>query len=257
MGYWFVKLKFISFDYFCMTEDRRNRFNEFMSIADGQYFESNDEMIDFMKKYADELISDEVFSAMRKVDRKEFLTDFKERSYLLRPLPIGCYQTCSAPYVVAVFNEALKLKPGEKVLEIGAGCGYHAATVGAQIGKGEVHSFDIIEELAELARRNIENARKKVDMADIHVHFGDASEGFKDEADFDAIYMTSAAPPNYDVKILLKQLKIGGRLVVPFTENSYGGRVFLFEANKDNPKVECIADMGFVPLIGKRGWKIT
>jgi protein-L-isoaspartate(D-aspartate) O-methyltransferase len=236
------------------SSERREKFNGFMSSVDEHTFGSNEKMIDFMKKYGNGLIRDDVFSAMKKIDRAEFIQS--QSPYELEPVPIGYGQTCSAPYVVAIFNEVLNLKPDERVLEIGSGCGYHASTVATQMGRGEIHSFEIIEELSKLAEKNIKRVKSKVDMADVHVHFGDASEGFKDGDDFDAIYMASSAPAGYDVEILLKQLKNKGRLVIPLKEHWGGGRVFLFEASKESPEVECIADMAFVPLIGKKGFEV-
>jgi protein-L-isoaspartate(D-aspartate) O-methyltransferase len=239
--------------------ERREKFNAFMMSVDGHISGSNEEMIDFMKNYGNGLIREDVFSAMKKIDRAKFLPYplLSSRSpYELNPAPIGHGQTCSAPYVVAVFNEVLNLKPDERVLEIGSGCGYHASTVAAQMGKGEVHSFEIIEDLAKLAEKNIDKVKKTVDMADVHIHFGDASEGFKGVDDFDVIYMASSAPDDYAVGILLKQLRNNGRLVIPLEEHWGGGRVFLFEVNKESPKVECIADMAFVSLTGKKGFEI-
>jgi protein-L-isoaspartate(D-aspartate) O-methyltransferase len=192
----------------------------------------------------------EVISAMMRVPRHLFVPKGIIRyAYHDSPQQIGSGQTISAPHMVGIMAETLDLKPGQRVLEIGGGCGYHAAVV-AEIVKpqGHVYSVELIEVLAKFARENIEKCHLE-DMVTI-VH-GDGGLGLPDHAPYDRIYVTAASPEVPPP--LLEQLKDRGKLLVPS-----GGRHFqtLLSWEKRGKKI-IRKDYGgcvFVPLRGKYGF---
>lgn len=189
-----------------------------------------------------------VLDAMRRVPRHEFVPEvFREEAYSDRALPIGNSQTISQPYMVALSLEALALKGGEKVLEIGAGSGYVTALL-AELA-GTVRAIERIPELTEVARERLE----KLGYANFLLRTADGTYGWPDEAPFDAIIAAAAAPDLPDP--WLEQLAPGGRLVVPVGGES--GQVLLryekdIEGNLSEPKqmTGCV----FVKLIGRFGW---
>ncbi len=149
-----------------------------------------------------------VLEAMRKVPRHRFVpADLASRAYEDNPLPIGWGQTISQPYIVALMTELLDLEPGDKVLEVGSGSGYQAAVL-AEIA-GAVFTIEIVPELAEVARRNLEACGH----GDVRVRAGDGYRGWPEEAPFQAIIVTAA--PDHVPQPLLEQLDEGGRLVIP------------------------------------------
>ncbi|MEM2227256.1 MAG: protein-L-isoaspartate(D-aspartate) O-methyltransferase, partial [Candidatus Bathyarchaeia archaeon] len=159
----------------------------------------------------------EVMEAMLAVPREEFIPEeLKDEAYIDCPLPIGYGKTISAPHMVAIMNEALELKPGLKVLEVGAGSGYHAATIAEIIApkkvdapKGHVYTIEIIPELAEFAEKNL----KKLNYSKyVTVIVGDGSIGYLKEAPYDRILVTAAASKIPEP--LIEQLKNGGILVI-------------------------------------------
>lgn len=148
--------------------------------------------------------------AMLAVPRHVFVPkELREAAYEDRPLPIGFGQTVSAPHMVAMMTTALQLSPGEKVLEIGTGVGYHAAIVKQMVGDaGKVDSVEFLPELVELARKNLKAAKIKVE-----VHEGDGAKGWPEGAPYDAVYVTCAIPEIPDA--LVDQLKDGGHFIGP------------------------------------------
>jgi protein-L-isoaspartate(D-aspartate) O-methyltransferase len=153
--------------------------------------------------------------------------------------------------MVAIMNEALELRIGNKVLEVGAGSGYHAATVAEQIGpQGHVYTVELVPELVRIARSNLERAgySDRVTLVE-----GDGSVGYPDRAPYDRIVVTAAAP-----KIpqpLVSQLRPGGILIIPV-----GGRLSpqeLIKVRKDEKgRIEraSLGGVAFVRLIGKEGF---
>lgn len=153
---------------------------------------------------------EDVLDAIRTVPRHEFIPeDARERAYVDMPLPIGEGQTVSAPHIVADMADLLDLDSGEDVLEIGAGCGYHAAVTAELVGAEHVYSVEYEESLAETARENLAAAG----YGDVSVRHGDGREGWPEHAPYDAIYLTCAAPEFPDP--LVEQLREGGRLLGP------------------------------------------
>lgn len=153
-----------------------------------------------------------VLEAMRKVPRHDYAGEADLASaYGDYPLPIGCEQTISQPYIVAYMTEALELTGAEKVLEVGTGCGYQTAVL-AEAAK-RVFTVEINGRLSSGAAEKLlgdgyDNISFKV---------GDGREGWAEEAPFDGIVVT-AAPPRLPEK-LMDQLKVGGRLIIPLGEH--------------------------------------
>ena len=190
----------------------------------------------------------EVEKAFLKVPREKFVPNYlKNQAYIDTPLQIGRGQTISAPHMVAIMAEKLDLKIGLKILEIGAGSGYHAAIVATIIGeKSTVYSIERFSDLAENAKNNLKNANIK----NVKVIVGDGSIGYSQKTPYDRIYLTCAAPdiPNP----LIKQLNDPGKIMVPV------GRLFcslkLLEKNKGKIIEKDLGGCAFVPLIGKHGY---
>ena len=149
-----------------------------------------------------------VLRAMGKVPRHRFVEEaLVGRAYGDYPLPIGEAQTISQPYMVALMTEALELSGHERVLEIGTGCGYQTAVLAELCGK--VFSIERLKGLADRAVRTLDS----LGYYNVLVRVGDGSLGWKEEAPFDAILVTAAAPVVPEA--LLDQLAASGRLVAP------------------------------------------
>ncbi len=204
------------------------------------------------------IITDKVKKAMLKVPRELFVTEeYRNLSYSDRPLPIGHGQTISAPSIVAYMTELLKAEVGHKVLEIGTGSGYQAAVLAEVVAPdkiqkkfwGHVFSVERIPELAKLAIRNLSKAGYSNRVT---VIVGDGTEGFKDEAPYDRIIVTAAAP---DIpEPLLDQLKPGGIMVIPIGSKWEQNLVVIEKEQGERVKIRRDIDVIFVPLIGKHGW---
>ena len=190
-----------------------------------------------------------VLAAMKAVRRELFVPeDLRDEAYDDSALPIGSGHTISQPYIVAFMIEALALRGGEKVLEIGAGSGYAAAVL-SKIAS-EVFTIERIGQLAERAAANLTSAG----CNNVHVRDADGTEGWGDEAPFDAILVSAGAP---DVpKSLMRQLKIGARMVVPVGSDPRSQKLTRIKRTDDEEyEREDIADVRFVRLIGKEGWE--
>lgn len=191
--------------------------------------------------------NERVLQAFRTIPRHLFVPEnYKADAYADHPLPIGNGQTISQPYIVALMTSNLKLTGNEKVLEIGTGSGYQTAIL-ANLVK-EVHSIERISQLSDLAERNL----RVLGMDNIYLHVGDGSLGWSDNAPYDRILITAAAPEIPE--IILEQLKDNGRIVGPV-----GGRwrqmleVWVKEKKRINK--EQILPVVFVPLRGAHGWQ--
>ncbi len=147
-------------------------------------------------------------AALRKVERHLFVPEASlAEAYDDHPLPIGQGQTISQPYIVAFMTEALRLQGGEKVLEVGTGSGYQAAVL-SEIAS-QVFSIEIVEPLAIEARQRLAS----LGYRNVSVRAGDGYAGWPEEAPFDGIMITAAAPSIPEP--LKRQLKDGGRLILP------------------------------------------
>jgi protein-L-isoaspartate(D-aspartate) O-methyltransferase len=191
-----------------------------------------------------EALDPRVLEAMAKVPRHELVPDeLRDVAYENRPLPIGHGQTISQPYIVAIMTDLLKFGPGQRALEIGTGSGYQAAILG-ELG-GEVYTIEIIDELGNQARRNLGS----LGYSNIEVRIGDGYYGWEEQAPFDVIVVTAAAshiPPP-----LIKQLKNGGRMVIPVGSRFMVQQLLLVEKDEAGKvTTRQILPVRFVPLTG-------
>lgn len=190
-----------------------------------------------------------VLDAMRQVPRDLFVSpELAHKAYEDRPLPIGAGQTISQPYIVARMIEALGLRGGEKVLEIGGGSGYAAAVLGRIAS--QVFTIERIPELAETARRNLDAA----DTRNVSVRCSDGTEGWPEEAPFDAILVSAGAPD--EPRALMDQMRIGARMVIPIGDSpTEQDLVCLRRTSDDVFERSTLTQVRFVPLIGRLGWE--
>jgi protein-L-isoaspartate(D-aspartate) O-methyltransferase len=194
--------------------------------------------------------SPEVESAMLAVPRELFIdTPMRTGAYWDRPLPIGSGQTISAPHMVAIMAEALMCQKGDKVLEIGSGSGYHAAVISHLVGPdGHVFSIERIPDLVSLARRNICEAG----ITNVTIIEGDGSLGDQENAPFDRIYYTCAAP---DVpERVMDQLAGNGILLGVVGPNGGVQRLIRYRKSEGRVVEEKLTHCVFVPLIGELGY---
>ena len=183
-----------------------------------------------------------VLAALRKVPRHLFVPEAERSSaYADHPLPIGEGQTISQPYIVAFMTEQLRLKGGEKVLEIGTGSGYQAAGL-AEIG-GEVYTIEIVEPLATRAAALLE----QLGYQNIHVKSGDGYQGWPEHAPFDAIMVTAA--PDHVPQPLVDQLKVGGRMILPVGDWFQDLRVVV--KTEQGVLQQDVLPVRFVPMTGE------
>jgi protein-L-isoaspartate(D-aspartate) O-methyltransferase len=186
-----------------------------------------------------------VLKAMQVVPRHAFMPASQRRyAYADRPLPIEHGQTISQPYIVAFMTDALKLKPGSKVLEIGTGSGYQAA-VCAEIAR-EVYTIEIVEGLAKTAKERL----KKLGYKNVFVKAGDGFFGWPDKGPFDAIIGTAAAKRIPEP--LLEQLKPGGRMIIP-TGSTWGFQYLVLITKDAKGKIHKskVMPVRFVPMTGE------
>jgi protein-L-isoaspartate(D-aspartate) O-methyltransferase len=190
-------------------------------------------------------ISDKrVLSAMEKIRRERFVdSSLVRRAYDDNPLPIDEGQTISQPYVVALMTEALKLKQTDKVLEIGTGSGYQAAVL-AEIAS-QVYTIEIRKKLADRSEKLL----KELGYKNIKVKYADGYFGWEEHAPFDAIIVTAAA--NHIPAPLIKQLKEGGRLIIPLGSTVYTQTLTLATKRKGELDVEQMGGVAFVPMTGE------
>ena len=193
--------------------------------------------------------SELVLEAMRSVPRESFLpTPLHEFAYEDAPLPIAEGQTISQPYIVAFMTEALALRGGEKVLEIGTGSGYAAAVL-SEIA-ADVYTVERHGPLAEKAAATLAD----LGYDNVHVLHADGTRGWPEHAPFDAIIVAAGGPTVPES--LKRQLKIGGRLVIPVgTDQRAQELVRVTRIAPDEYRSEDLADVRFVPLLGEEGWR--
>lgn len=189
-----------------------------------------------------EIRDQKVLSAIGKVPRHRFVPAAQvNEAYGNYPLPIGQGQTISQPFIVAYMTEALKLREGDKVLEVGTGSGYQAAIL-SELG-ARVYSLEILEELSQRAGRILSELGYHVAL-----RVGDGWDGWAEEAPFDAIIITAA--PREIPPPIVSQLREGGRLSVPLGPE--GNQVLYTYVKRDGKLVELAKlDVRFVPMTGK------
>jgi protein-L-isoaspartate(D-aspartate) O-methyltransferase len=189
-------------------------------------------------------IKDErVLGAMGKVPREEFVPPAsRDASYEDGPLPIGYDQTISQPYIVAFMTEQLRLKPSDRVLEIGTGSGYQAAILAELVS--EIYSIEIVEPLA----KNAEATLQRLGYKNVRLKIGDGYKGWPDAAPFDAIIVTCA--PDKVPQPLIDQLKDGGRVIIPVGER-FAQQLYLLEKKNGQIKESVTLPVRFVPMAGE------
>ena len=210
-----------------------------------EYKEERKRMVNLLRRRG---ISTEVLEAMNRVKRHLFVPpELRDQAYGDYPLPIGGGQTISAPHMVAMMCDYLKLEKGDKVLEIGAGSGYHAAVIAELIGtEGRVYTVERLPLLVDFSTRNLRDAGYK----NVVVVSGDGTLGLPEHAPFDKICVTCAAPSVPPP--LLEQLKIGGKMVIPI--GRYIQELYLVE-KKNGIEKQSKCEVAFVPLIGRFGFR--
>ena len=211
-----------------------------------RFEEARQRMVD--QQLAPRGISDErVLQVMREVPRHRFVPpDLQNAAYNDNPLPIGCNQTISQPYIVAYMTEKLQLEPGDRVLEIGTGSGYQAAVL-SRLAE-QVYTIERIEELA----RRAQQALKDLGYENIQFRMGDGSCGWAEAAPYDAIIVTAAAPEIPPP--LIDQLADGASLVAPVGPAGYQDLVRLIKRG-GRTHSEHLTPVAFVPLVGEHGWQ--
>ncbi len=148
--------------------------------------------------------------ALRTVPREQFIPEHnRENAYRDRPQPIGDGQTISAPHMVGKMVDLLELETGDRVLEIGTGCGYHAAVVAEVVGAENVYSVEVSPHLAEETRERLDD----LGYGDISIRVGDGREGWAAHSPFDASYLTCAVPEIPTP--ILEQVRHDGYVVAP------------------------------------------
>ena len=188
-----------------------------------------------------------VLDAMGKVPRHLFVEEaLRSRAYGDYPLPIGEKQTISQPYMVALMTESLELKGNEKVLEIGTGSGYQSAVLAELCDK--VYSVERIKSLAVRARKQLD----LLGYMNVAIKIFDGTYGWLEHAPYDAIIVTAGAP---DIpKIIVDQLSVGGRMVIPIGDE-FSQTLVKVEKKKYGITTTNICGCVFVKLVGNHGWK--
>jgi len=183
-----------------------------------EFERAREEMVEGLAARED--LGQRTLEAMRVVPRHEFVPAARrDAAYADRPLPIGEGQTISAPHMVAIMTDELDLNPGERILEIGTGRGYHAAVTAEIVGPGNVYSVEYEPDLAEAARGTL------ADLGyDVAVRQGDGHEGWPEHAPYDAAYLTCAADDFPDA--VIEQVRNGGRLLGPLGGRGHQTLVF-------------------------------
>jgi protein-L-isoaspartate(D-aspartate) O-methyltransferase len=188
-----------------------------------------------------------VLNAMSKVPREMFVPqEARQYAYDDRPLFIGYGQTISQPYIVAMMTQALNLNKKDKVLEVGTGSGYQAAILARLAGR--VVTTERVPELAKTAKETL----KELGYKNVEVYRAGDELGWQREAPYDAIIVTAAAPRIPEG--LLRQLKTGGRLVIP-VGSIYEQQLCQVFRKETGNVVKNLGGCRFVPLIGREAWK--
>lgn len=184
-----------------------------------------------------------VLDALRQVPRHLFIPEnVRDQAYEDHPLPIGEGQTISQPYIVALMTQLADLGPDDKVLEIGTGSGYQAAVL-SRLAR-EVYSIEILEPLGRRAAGTLQ----RLGYDNVHVRVGDGYGGWPEEAPFDAILVTAAAPDQAPPP-LEEQLKVGGRMVIPVGQ--YFQDLVVLTRTPTGKIRRSVIGVRFVPMTGE------
>lgn len=191
--------------------------------------------------------SNEVLKAIESIDRTIFLPEgFKHLGVLDESIAVGNNSTTSQPSLLAFMFDKLKIKPGDKVLEIGTGVGYAAALASSLCGEsGRVTTVEVVPELVIKARKNLKG------FTNISVMESDGSIGYKKNAPYDVIFLSAGIGPDFDCTPLLEQLSPQGKLMVP----RRFGELYIFNKQRGLEPIETYFSVNFVPLTGSNsGW---
>ncbi|MFC4406434.1 protein-L-isoaspartate(D-aspartate) O-methyltransferase [Haloarchaeobius iranensis] len=170
---------------------------------------ARESLVDRLDRRSD-IERESTLDAVRAVPRHEFVPESRRsEAYADRPLPIGDGATISAPHMVAIMVDALDLSTGDRVLEVGTGCGYHAAVTAEVVGAENVFSVEYSERLASEARERLD----RLGYGAIGIRTGDGREGWPEHAPYDAAYLTCAAPGFPDA--VVEQVRPGGVVLAP------------------------------------------
>jgi protein-L-isoaspartate(D-aspartate) O-methyltransferase len=191
----------------------------------------------------------DILDAFRAVPREKFISEeYVHLAYGDHPLPIEANQTISQPYIVALMIQAAAIKPGDIVLEVGAGSGYAAAVISRIAGK--VVGIERQHDLVEAARERL----RRLGFDNVEIVEGDGTKGCREHAPFDAIL--AAASGSHVPRPLVEQLAPRGRIVMPVGEPGWIQELIKVTKNDDGTLVqEGLGEVRFVPLIGEEGWK--
>ena len=205
------------------------------------------DLIDHMKN-SGVLRSKRIEKALKEVPRHEFIPKKQEMfAYDDAPVPIGHGQTISQPTTVVMMTEALEVRKGQKILEIGSGSGWQAAILSKLVGDtGKIYTIERIPELVKMARKNLKRFKN------VKVIKGDGTEGLVKEAPFHRIIVTAAAPQM--IVKLKEQLKVGGKLIIPVGNRFVQEMLIIKKVKEDKFEEEKIGTFAFVPLVGKHGF---
>jgi protein-L-isoaspartate(D-aspartate) O-methyltransferase len=190
----------------------------------------------------------EILAAFRAVPRESFVgEEYAHAAYGDHPLPIEANQTISQPYIVALMIQAAAIKPGDVVLEIGAGSGYAAALISRIAAK--VIGIERQHDLVDIARERL----SRLGYDNVEIIEGDGTKGCPSQAPFDAIL--AAASGSHVPRRLVEQLAPGGRIVMPLGEPGWVQELVKVTKQEDGIlKQENLGGVRFVPLIGEEGW---
>jgi len=214
-----------------------------LNAAEDKFASARKKMVEGDLKGRD-ITDQNVLEIMGRVERHRFVDKHLQSiAYADHPLPIDEGQTISQPYIVALMTQILKLKSGEKVLEIGTGSGYQAAVL-SEI-TDSVYSIEIRKNLAEKAETRL----KELGYGNVKVKAADGYFGWEEYAPFDAVIVTCAA--NHIPPPLTKQLKEGGKLIIPLGSTTYYQTLTLITKIKGELDVQHISGVAFVPMVGE------
>lgn len=190
----------------------------------------------------------DILDAFRAVPREAFVGEkYEHLAYGDHPLPIEAGQTISQPYIVALTIQAAEIKPGNKVLEVGAGSGYAAAVISRIAGK--VIGMERHHDLVDVARERL----KRLGYDNVEIVEGDGTRGCPDEAPFDVI--VAAASGSHVPKAFFEQLAGGGCIVMPVGEPGWVQELVKVTKQDDGTLMQQkLGGVRFVPLIGEEGW---
>ncbi|WP_370089816.1 protein-L-isoaspartate(D-aspartate) O-methyltransferase [Ekhidna sp.] len=187
-----------------------------------------------------------ILNAINKIPRHFFFDKiFDTHAYEDKAFPIDAGQTISQPFTVAFQTQLLKVKPGDKILEIGTGSGYQASVL-VELG-AQVYTIEYQKKLYQKTIRFLPKLGYQP-----HMYQGDGSKGMPRFAPYDGIIVTAGAPSVPEE--LIQQLKIGGRLVIPVGNNDIQSMVLVQKVDENKIKKKQFNNFSFVPLLGDRGW---